>query len=204
MCPIYHVGALDGKANLARGMKDMSFLVAGSCALVSQPSFEAVIQALCWVKPMMRATVFSRKASLQRSHFQTNRIITIKTTMEQTSSNQAWGGQLNKYKIASASSLGGLSANVSIYLPPNSSKGSTPVLYYLAGLTCNEDTGAQKGGFLRDAAQHGIAIVFPDTSPRGAGIAGEEDDWVGHLLARFHNVLIRCCWQDFGTAPAST
>ena len=100
--------------------------------------------------------------------------------MEQTSSNQAWGGQLNKYKIASASSLGGLAASVSIYLPPKSSNGSqkVPVLYYLAGLTCNEDTGAQKGGFLRDAAEHGVAIVFPDTSPRGAGIAGEEDDWV--------------------------
>lgn len=96
--------------------------------------------------------------------------------MEQTSSNQAWGGHLNKYKIASAKSLGGLAANVSIYLPPGVK--NAPVLYYLAGLTCNEDTGAQKGGFLRDAAQHGIAIVFPDTSPRGAGIAGEEDDWV--------------------------
>lgn len=49
----------------------------------------------------------------------------------------------------------------------------------MTGLTCTEDTGAQKGGFLRDASEKGIAIVFPDTSPRGAGIAGEEDDWVG-------------------------
>jgi hypothetical protein len=36
---------------------------------------------------------------------------------------------------------------------------------------------AQKGGFFRDAAQHGIALLFPDTSPRGAGIEGEDDDW---------------------------
>lgn len=56
--------------------------------------------------------------------------------------------------------------------------GSCQVLYYLAGLTCTEDTGAQKGGFLKDASEHGLAIVFPDTSPRGAGIQGEEDDWV--------------------------
>ena len=54
------------------------------------------------------------------------------------------------------------------------------------GLTCNEDTGAQKGGFLRDAAEEGIALVFPDTSPRGAGIANEDDDWVGSHLARIY------------------
>lgn len=99
--------------------------------------------------------------------------------MEQTSSNQAWGGSLTKYKVGSSSSLGGLSTNVAVYLPPAAAdKGSkVPVLYYLAGLTCNEDTGAQKGGFLRDASKHGIALVFPDTSPRGAGVSGEEDDW---------------------------
>lgn len=47
----------------------------------------------------------------------------------------------------------------------------------LAGLTCTEDTGAQKGHLLAPAAKHGIAIVFPDTSPRGAGIDGEDEDW---------------------------
>lgn len=47
----------------------------------------------------------------------------------------------------------------------------------LAGLTCTEDTGAQKGHLLSPAAKHGIAVVFPDTSPRGAGIDGEDEDW---------------------------
>ena len=51
------------------------------------------------------------------------------------------------------------------------------MLFYLAGLTCNEDTGAQKGGFLNTAGKEGIAVVFPDTSPRGAGVEGEDDDW---------------------------
>ena len=37
---------------------------------------------------------------------------------------------------------------------------------------------AQKGGFFKDAASEGIAILFPDTSPRGAGVEGEDDDWV--------------------------
>jgi len=68
------------------------------------------------------------------------------------------------------------------------------MLTYLAGLTCTEDNGcvcltcaswhstestssAEKGGFMRDAAAEGIAIIFPDTSPRGADIEGEQDDW---------------------------
>ena len=104
--------------------------------------------------------------------------------LEKLSSNQAWDGVINKYKIASSTSLGGLSAQFNVFLPPKAiraGKGSgvrVPVLYYLAGLTCTEDTGAQKGGFLRDAAKHELAVVFPDTSPRGAGIQGEEDEWV--------------------------
>ena len=60
-----------------------------------------------------------------------------------------------------------------------------------------EDTGAQKGGFLRDAAQHGIALVFPDTSPRGAVVEGEDADWVS----------LRCAsWSDLSRtlAPVRT
>jgi S-formylglutathione hydrolase len=49
-----------------------------------------------------------------------------------------------------------------------------PILYYLAGLTCNEDTAPWKSGCLRDAEKYGIAMVFPDTSPRGAGVEGED------------------------------
>jgi hypothetical protein len=47
---------------------------------------------------------------------------------------------------------------------------------FMAGLT-SDRCRCQKGGFIRDAAQHGIALLFPDTSPRGAGIEGEDDDW---------------------------
>ncbi|GAA6021246.1 hypothetical protein JCM11491_001522 [Sporobolomyces phaffii] len=99
--------------------------------------------------------------------------------MEQVSENYSFGGVLRKYKIASASSLGGLEAQVNVFLPEQAINdgAKVPVLYYLAGLTCNEDTGAQKGGFLRDAAAHGIALVFPDTSPRGARVDGEDKDW---------------------------
>lgn len=64
-----------------------------------------------------------------------------------------------------------------MFLPANAAGGKVPVLFYLSGLTCTEDNGAQKGGFMGPAAQEGIALVFPDTSPRGAGVAGEDDDW---------------------------
>jgi len=50
-------------------------------------------------------------------------------------------------------------------------------LYYLSGLTCTQDNVTTKGGFQRYAAEHGIAVVCPDTSPRGAGYAGEDDDY---------------------------
>ncbi|KZV77681.1 carbohydrate esterase family 1 protein [Peniophora sp. CONT] len=97
-------------------------------------------------------------------------------SLEKLSSSKVYGGELAKYKFKSAA-LGGLDANFNLFLPANASNGKVPVLVYLAGLTCTEDNGAQKGGFLGSAAKEGIALLFPDTSPRGAGIEGEEDDW---------------------------
>ncbi|CAL1695120.1 unnamed protein product [Somion occarium] len=97
-------------------------------------------------------------------------------SLEKVSSNKAFGGQLVKYKFKSET-LGGLNANFNLYLPPSATTSKVPILTYLSGLTCTEDNGAQKGGFLGPAAQEGIAILFPDTSPRGAGIEGEDDDW---------------------------
>ncbi|VDB99575.1 unnamed protein product [Peniophora sp. CBMAI 1063] len=97
-------------------------------------------------------------------------------SLEKLSSSKVYGGELAKYKFKSAA-LGGLDANFNLFLPANASNGKVPVLVYLAGLTCTEDNGAQKGGFLGSAAKEGIALLFPDTSPRGAGIEGEENDW---------------------------
>ncbi|EIM92542.1 carbohydrate esterase family 1 protein [Stereum hirsutum FP-91666 SS1] len=96
--------------------------------------------------------------------------------LEKVSSNKAFGGELTKYKFKSAA-LGGLDANFNLFIPANESGEKLPVLVYLAGLTCTEDNGAQKGAFLGPAAKEGIAILFPDTSPRGAGIEGEDADW---------------------------
>jgi len=96
--------------------------------------------------------------------------------LEKVSANKVAGGTLTKYKFPSSSLQ--LDTQVNIFVPSSASSSSpAPVLFYLAGLTCNEDTGAQKGGILNSAAKEGIAVVFPDTSPRGAGVEGEDDDW---------------------------
>ena len=58
-----------------------------------------------------------------------------------------------------------------IYLPPQAEKGPVPVLYWLSGLTCTEQNFIQKAGAQRYAAEHGIAIVCADTSPRGDEVA---------------------------------
>jgi len=98
-------------------------------------------------------------------------------TLEQVSSNKTFGGELVKWKFKSAA-LGGLESSFNLFIPANaSSSNHVPCLIYLAGLTCTEDTGAQKGSFLAAAGSEGIALLFPDTSPRGAGIEGEEESW---------------------------
>ncbi|MBW0490998.1 hypothetical protein O181_030713 [Austropuccinia psidii MF-1] len=94
----------------------------------------------------------------------------------QVAINKSHDGNLIKYQFVS-SALGGLETRFNLFLPPTVPGKDFPVLYYLAGLTCTEDTGAQKGGFFMEAVHHGIALVFPDTSPRGANINGEEDSW---------------------------
>lgn len=71
----------------------------------------------------------------------------------------------------------GAEMKFSVYVPPGAKAQRLPVLYYLAGLTCSEETFMIKAGALRLAAELGLIVVAPDTSPRGLGLPGEEDDW---------------------------
>lgn len=64
-----------------------------------------------------------------------------------------------------------------IYLPTKSESVKVPVLYWLSGLTCTEQNFITKAGAQKYAEEYGIAIVAPDTSPRGCNIEGEEDSW---------------------------
>ena len=65
----------------------------------------------------------------------------------------------------------------STYLPPAAEQGPVPVLFWLSGLTCSDENFTVKAGAQRFAAQQGLAIVAPDTSPRGSNTPGEDDAW---------------------------
>ncbi len=67
--------------------------------------------------------------------------------------------------------------NFAVYLPPQALSQPVPILYYLSGLTCTEENFITKAGAQRYAAELGIMLVAPDTSPRNTGIAGENESW---------------------------
>jgi S-formylglutathione hydrolase len=94
-------------------------------------------------------------------------------SLEQIGANQSFGGQQLRYKHQSTTL--NCEMTFSVYLPPQANKGSVPVLYWLSGLTCTDENFVQKAGAQRYAAEHGIAIVCPDTSPRGEGVADDPE-----------------------------
>ena len=98
--------------------------------------------------------------------------MTLKS-IEQIGANQSFGGQQLRYKHQSA--ILNCEMTFSIYLPPQAEKGPVPALYWLSGLTCNDENFVQKAGAQQHAAEHGIAIVCPDTSPRGDGVADDPE-----------------------------
>ena len=82
-----------------------------------------------------------------------------------------------------------------LYLPPAARHGPVPVLYYLAGLTCTEETATIKAGAQAHASRLGLALAMPDTSPRGAAIEGEDDDWDFGTGAGFYLNATQAPWS---------
>ena len=74
----------------------------------------------------------------------------------------------------------------SVYLPPQATSGPVPVLYWLGGLECTDENFITKAGAQAWAAEAGLMLVAPDTSPRGAGVPGEDDDWTFGTGAGFY------------------
>ncbi|KAL8910822.1 MAG: hypothetical protein Q9171_003911 [Xanthocarpia ochracea] len=90
----------------------------------------------------------------------------------------SFGGKL--LKCAHNASTTSCEMAFNLYLPPQATINplhKVPLLIYLAGLTCTADNGAEKGFFQHAASQKGIAILYPDTSPRGLQIPGEDDSY---------------------------
>lgn len=94
--------------------------------------------------------------------------------MKLLSSVQSFGGLQNQYEHASATL--NCTMQFSVYLPPQAQAGQpVPVAYWLSGLTCTDQNFATKAGAQRVAAELGIAIVMPDTSPRGEAVPDDTD-----------------------------
>ncbi|MEH6606354.1 MAG: S-formylglutathione hydrolase [Pseudomonadales bacterium] len=93
--------------------------------------------------------------------------------MEQLAANKIFGGQQLRYSHSSSSL--NCDMTFSIFLPPQAEQGPVPVLYWLSGLTCTDENFVTKAGAQQYASQHGIAIVAPDTSPRGEAVADDSD-----------------------------
>ena len=85
--------------------------------------------------------------------------------MKKIESIREFGGYLNRY--THDSSACGCEMTFSAYLPPQAERGPVPALYWLSGLTCTDDNVRVKAGAQRYAAEHGLALIMPDTSPRG-------------------------------------
>ncbi|KGJ98545.1 S-formylglutathione hydrolase [Thalassotalea sp. ND16A] len=94
-------------------------------------------------------------------------------SLENLSANKSFGGWHKQYRHYSQSL--NCDMRFAIYLPPQASNGAkVPVLYWLSGLTCSDENFMQKAGAQRIAAELGVAIVAPDTSPRGEDVADDE------------------------------
>jgi len=108
----------------------------------------------------------------------------------------SFGGKLLKLSHASAAT--GTDMAVSVYLPPQAASGGrkVPVLVYLSGLTCSPDNCAEKGFFQHGAARHGLAVVYPDTSPRGLDLPGIRDSWDFGEAASFYVDAARAPFAD--------
>jgi S-formylglutathione hydrolase len=96
----------------------------------------------------------------------------LEILMQQLEHRACFGGWQDVYQHASSTL--GCQMRFALYLPQQAQHGPVPVLYWLSGLTCNEQNFIQKAGAQRYAAEHGLALVCPDTSPRGADVADAE------------------------------
>ncbi|MFT7252879.1 MAG: S-formylglutathione hydrolase [Paracoccaceae bacterium] len=93
-------------------------------------------------------------------------------SMETLSENRCFGGTQGVYKHASDAT--GTDMTFGLFLPLEAVDGPVPILWYLSGLTCTHENAMSKAGAQCWAAEHGIALVFPDTSPRGDGVADDD------------------------------
>jgi S-formylglutathione hydrolase len=114
--------------------------------------------------------------------------------LTELSSTKSFGGWIKRFKHQSNS----LQCEMifAVYLPPQADTQKVPVLWWLSGLTCNDENFMQKSGAQRIAAELGIAIICPDTSPRGLNLPGEHDSYDFGSGAGFYLNATQAPWAD--------
>jgi S-formylglutathione hydrolase len=116
------------------------------------------------------------------------------TALELISEHRCFDGMQRFYRHDSRAI--GLPMRFSVFIPPQAAQGPVPVLFFLAGLTCTEETFMIKAGAQRWAAKHGLMLVAPDTSPRGAGAPDEDVAWDLGTGAGFYLDATQAPWKS--------
>lgn len=115
------------------------------------------------------------------------------TTLKEVSRNKVHGGWQIRYQHRST--VLDCDMVFGVFLPPQADSAKVPVLYWLSGLTCTDENFSQKAGAQRLASELGLAIVCPDTSPRGTNLPGEHDDWDFGSGAGFYVNATQAPWS---------
>lgn len=117
--------------------------------------------------------------------------------MQTVSETKQFGGTQGVYSHVSEATATDMT--FAVFLPPQAAVGSesgkVPVLWYLSGLTCTHANVMDKGQYQQAAARYGVAVVCPDTSPRGDGVA-DEDDWQRGQGASFYVDATEKPWSE--------
>ena len=114
-------------------------------------------------------------------------------TLKTISQNKSFGGTQGVYSHESRET--GCPMRFGVYLPPAAEKGPVPVLFWLSGLTCTEENFTVKAGAQRVAAELGIALVMPDTSPRGLNYPGDSASYDFGVGAGFYVDATEAPWS---------
>jgi S-formylglutathione hydrolase len=142
------------------------------------------------MRPLLSGFAASTSPQLRR-----HMTVAMSSAAKQVSSWKAHGGHWTRHTHDSSSTGGQMT--FSVFTPPGATADApAPVLFYLSGLTCTDENVVQKCGASRAAALHGVALVCPDTSPRGAGIDGEDDSWDFGTGAGFYVDATKEPWSD--------
>ena len=131
---------------------------------------------------------------MQPRALETGCCLVLDTTVKTLSENKCFGGVQGTYTHDSAETR--CLMRFGVFLPPQASRSRVPVLYWLSGLTCTEENFIVKAGAQRVAAELGLAIVVPDTSPRGLDIPGDAESYDFGIGAGFYVDATEAPWSS--------